>query len=39
MARHKVAHSEDATAIHIKGDPRNPEPSTAVITFPGGNVD
>ena len=39
MARLKVTHSADACCIHIKGDKRNPEPTTAVIKFPGGNVE
>lgn len=39
MARFKVTHSEDACCIQIKGDKRNPEPTTAVIRFPGGFVE
>lgn len=39
MARFKVTHSEDACTINIEGDPRTPEPSTAIIKFPGGHVE
>jgi hypothetical protein len=39
MARFQVHHSQDACTIHIEGDRRRPEPSTAVITFPGGSVE
>ncbi|MBA1305899.1 hypothetical protein [Stutzerimonas stutzeri] len=39
MARAKVTHSSDAVQITFKGDPRNPEPSTAVIRFPGGHLE
>lgn len=39
MARFAVHHSDDACAIHIRGDKRRPEPSTAVIRFPGGHVE
>lgn len=39
MARAKVTHSEDAVQITFNGDRRNPEPSTAVIKFPGGHVE
>lgn len=39
MARAKVVHSEDAVLIEFKGDRRNPEPTTAVIKFPGGHVE
>lgn len=39
MARFKVHHSEDACCIDIRGDVRNPEPSQAVISFPGGSVE
>ena len=39
MAKHKVVHSEDACTVVIKGDPRSPEPSTAIIKFPGGYVE
>lgn len=39
MARAKVVHSDDAVLIKFDGNPRNPEPSTAVIRFPGGEVE
>lgn len=39
MARFKVIHSEDAVCIDIQGDKRNPEPTTAIIKFPGGHVE
>lgn len=39
MAKHKIVHSEDATTIVIKGDIRNPEPTHAIIKFPGGVVE
>lgn len=39
MARFKVVHSEDAATILIAGDKRNPEPTAAIIKFPGGVVE
>lgn len=39
MARHKVIHSEDACCVLIEGNRASPEPSTAVIKFPGGHVE
>jgi hypothetical protein len=39
MARAKVIHSQDAVMIKFKGLKKNPEPSTAVIKFPGGHVE
>ena len=39
MARAEVVHSQDAVTVIFKGDPRRPEPSTAVIKFPGGHVE
>ena len=39
MAKHKIIHSEDATTILIEGDIRNPEPTHAIIRFPGGFVE
>lgn len=39
MARFKVHHSEDACCIEIRGDIRNPEPSTAIVKFPGGHIE
>jgi hypothetical protein len=39
MARFAVHHSDDACCIEIRGDIRRPEPSTAVIRFPGGHVE
>lgn len=39
MAKHKIIHSEDATTIMIDGDIRNPEPTHAIIRFPGGFVE
>ena len=39
MARHQIVHSEDATTIIIEGDIRHPEPTTAIIKFPGGFVE
>ena len=39
MARAKVVHSGDAVQITFEGDRRRPEPSTAIIKFPGGHVE
>jgi hypothetical protein len=39
MARANVIHSEDAVMIEFKGNKSKPEPSTAVIKFPGGHVE
>lgn len=39
MARAQVVHSDDAVLIKFEGNPRRPEPSTAVIQFPGGHVE
>lgn len=39
MARFQVQHFDDACAIIILGNPKNPEPSTATIKFPGGHVE
>lgn len=39
MARAKVVHSDDAVTIIFKGDPKNPEPGSAIIKFPGGHVE
>jgi hypothetical protein len=39
MARAQVVHSTDAVHVIFKGDKRNPEPSMAVIEFPGGHVE
>jgi hypothetical protein len=39
MAKAKVSHSDDAVMIHFRGDKKSPEPSTAVIKFPGGHVE
>lgn len=39
MARHKVIHSDDACCILIEGNRASPEPSTAIIRFPGGRVE
>lgn len=39
MARARVTHSSDAVQITFRGDPRNPEPGTAVVAFPGGHVE
>ena len=39
MARAKVVHSADAVEVIFQGDPTRPEPSTAVIKFPGGHVE
>jgi hypothetical protein len=39
MARATVIHSDDAVQISFYGNPRKPEPSTAVIKFPGGHVE
>lgn len=39
MARAKVVHSADAVHVLFRGDKRSPEPSTAVIQFPGGHVE
>lgn len=39
MARAKVVHSDDAVMVEFKGNRNNPEPSTAVIKFPGGHVE
>ncbi len=37
--RFKIVHSEDAMTVLVEGDRRNPEPSTVVVKFPGGNVE
>lgn len=39
MARAKIIHSDDAIMIKFNGDKNSPEPSTAVIKFPGGHVE
>lgn len=39
MARASVTHSQNAVQVTFKGDKRNPEPETGVITFPGGHVE
>ncbi|HFQ8088830.1 hypothetical protein [Pseudomonas aeruginosa] len=39
MAKAKVVHSDDAVEIQFFGNPKKPEPSTAVIKFPGGHVE
>jgi hypothetical protein len=39
VAKAKVVHSDDAVLIEFKGNKSNPEPSTAVIRFPGGEVE
>ena len=39
MARATVIHSDDAVQINFYGNPRKPEPSTAVIKFQGGHVE
>lgn len=39
MARVKVVHSGDACTIIFQGDKRKPEPTTAIIKFPGGFVE
>ncbi|TJY57426.1 hypothetical protein E4T66_18640 [Sinimarinibacterium sp. CAU 1509] len=39
MAKAKVTHSQDAVQITFNGDRRNPEPSTAVVQFPGGHIE
>lgn len=39
MARAKVVHSDDAVQVVFRGDPRNPEPGTAVVSFPGGHIE
>jgi hypothetical protein len=39
MARFTVHHSDDACAIIIEGSRAKPEPTTAVIKFPGGHVE
>lgn len=39
MARAKVTHSDDAVQITFNGNKNSPEPSTAVIKFPGGHVE
>jgi hypothetical protein len=36
---HKIVRSDDATTLIIAGDRRNPEPSHAIIKFPGGFVE
>lgn len=35
----KIVNSDDALTIIVEGNPKNPEPSTAVIKFPGGSVE
>lgn len=39
MAKAKVVHSEDAVTVVFKGNPKNPEPSSGIIIFPGGHVE
>jgi hypothetical protein len=39
MARAEVVHSTDAVTVIFNGDKRRPEPSTAIIKFPGGHVE
>lgn len=39
MAKAKVTHSQDAVTVVFAGNPRNPEPTTGVIKFPGGYVE
>lgn len=39
MAKARVVHSADACTIIFEGDKRNPEPTTGVIKFPGGNIE
>ncbi len=39
MAKAKVTHSDDAVTIEFRGNPQIPEPSTAIIKFPGGYVE
>lgn len=39
MARAEVVHSSDAVTVIFNGDRRRPEPSTAIIKFPGGHVE
>lgn len=36
---HQIVRSEDATTVVIRGDVRNPEPTHAIIAFPGGTVE
>lgn len=36
---HKIVRSDDATTLVIAGDRRNPEPSHAIVKFPGGFVE
>ena len=35
----QIVRSEDATTIIVAGDKAHPEPSSAIIRFPGGNVE
>jgi len=39
MARAQVTHSDDAVTVTFRGDKRRPEPSTAIIRFPGGHIE
>jgi len=39
LSSKNIIHSADSLMIVIKGDKRNPEPSTIVIKFPGGHVE
>ncbi len=39
MARAEVVHSADAVKVIFRGDKRRPEPTLAVIEFPGGHVE
>ena len=39
MAKAKVIHSADACTMIFRGSKSDPEPSTGVIKFPGGNVE
>lgn len=39
MARAQVVHSDDAVTVIFNGDKRRPEPSTAIVKFPGGHIE
>jgi len=39
MAKARVVHSDDAVTVIFEGKLSRPEPSTAIVKFPGGHVE
>lgn len=39
MAKAKVVHSEQSVMVLMKGNKNSPEPQSAIIKFPGGQVE